>query len=458
MVSRGAALDVNGTLARVTRRRLEQGARFWEITVQGATLSIVTGTSGQPRPSKTRTFTSPQAASDAAERLVWEHLAQGYEEVGGVPRPVPGPRPAPAPRAPTRTTVTSKNGTMEILFSHQTVLTNLLVQEFDTPEAAEEFRDRCIRLQRGGERTVETVPITEEEAARAVEVARAAQAATAAAQGHTVRVDLKKRRWIGTLLDDEVATLQDCTRLIDRIERDAPSLVQIVCDPAIPDHRWAKAITKRRLVSVRSFVFDTPFQTQTRQRRNSLGDLRATLTAFPSLERLFATGTLELSKGSHQTLRELHLLGDPIETSLLEGLGASSWASLERLVISLASDAGPVEGEALCAALARMQAPRLGEVVVSSVADVVSFLGHVLDLAPRWRRLSVQGSVRNEDELLALLEARAGELAGLEELGVPLEDEVSIEDTRRVLRSAPCVKSAAEWAHLTLPAAYKTWG
>ena len=50
------------------------------------------------------------------------------------------------------------------------------------------------------------------------------------------------------------------------------------------------------------FIFDTPFQSDTRQRLNACGDLALVLGAFPSLTRMFYTGTVALSPTAHPTV------------------------------------------------------------------------------------------------------------------------------------------------------------
>src|SRR5215207_2534343 len=84
--------------------------------------------------------------------------------------------------------------------------------------------------------------------------------------------------------------LDVCRELVSAIRARKPRAVHVLGDFPSPGDAWAEALDGVTLDSVKAFVFDTYFQTQTRQRDNSAGDLRATLVACPNLENLFATG------------------------------------------------------------------------------------------------------------------------------------------------------------------------
>ena len=94
-----------------------------------------------------------------------------------------------------------------------------------------------------------------------------------------------------------------CGKLVAHIATMSPRRVQIVCDFASPQDDWATELAGKSFPVVTAFIFDTYFQTQTRQRDNSIGDLAATFGAFPQLARVFATGALALSPCEHANVR-----------------------------------------------------------------------------------------------------------------------------------------------------------
>jgi hypothetical protein len=164
---------------------------------------------------------------------------------------------------------------------------------------------------------------------------------------------------------DEAMPRARVDELVAVLRERAPRAIHVMCDFGVPGQHWPKALEGVTLPSIEAFVFDTFFQTQTRQGANTLGDLRATFVACPNLQRLFASGKSTLSPVEHGALRELCLCGDPLAPALVKALGACKFPKLERLAISLASDAGPVEGTAAIASVLALAAPALREVTLS---------------------------------------------------------------------------------------------
>ncbi|WP_309893599.1 hypothetical protein [Archangium sp.] len=256
-----------------------------------------------------------------------------------------------------------------------------------------------------------------------------------------------------TFKGDDTVPLSVCTQLVKRLAREAPRCVQLVCDLASPAHVWARALQGTTLPSVKAFIFDTPSQTQTRQGENSIGDLAAVLAACPHLERLFATGDLDLSPTRHESLRELYLLGDPLSPVLFDGLGGCQFPRLERLAISLASDAGPVKSQALRQALRELRAPPR-EVHVKGLDHIDQTLEALAlqGLPPSWKVLTLDGSWGDDDdpeELRTLLQRHASAFGTLEHLGLPEDLEVDGVPVR--------TESAPEQRDLFLPSVYETW-
>jgi hypothetical protein len=210
---------------------------------------------------------------------------------------------------------------------------------------------------------------------------------------------------------------------------------------------------------VRAFVLDVSSQTQTRQGRNSIGDLAPTFEALPSLERAFVTGRLSLTACKHRALLELYLLGDPIGEPFLRALGASEFPALRRLVLSLASDAGPGPQGAAISALLALRASELREVHVESLKDVAITLEKLLEhgLPPSWKVLGLSGAVDDERRLLYVLQTHAPRLSELEVLALPLGDEVSASGDEAARALLPNLRDTEEFRELSLPAAYRDW-
>lgn len=91
--------------------------KFWEITVEGLTVSVRYGRIGTVGQSQTKVYTTALDSSAAAEKQVSEKVRKGYQEVAltgsrhttpeeaqgnvsGTPRPPSAPRPASSPSTP----------------------------------------------------------------------------------------------------------------------------------------------------------------------------------------------------------------------------------------------------------------------------------------------------------------------------------------------------------------------
>jgi predicted DNA-binding WGR domain protein len=75
------------------KRRFEfvdgTSSKFWEITVEGASMSVCFGRIGTAGSAKDKTFPSPAEAKREAEKLVSEKTKKGYVEVGASAKPKP---------------------------------------------------------------------------------------------------------------------------------------------------------------------------------------------------------------------------------------------------------------------------------------------------------------------------------------------------------------------------------
>ncbi len=320
-------------------------------------------------------------------------------------------------------------------------------QTFPSPSAAAEHLERVLGLRRR-----EGYVVAE------VREPPAEPASTSDPLASVIAQDPARRRATVTFQGAAVAPGL-CARVFERIEKDAPRCVQVICDPASPGPAFAAAFAGRPLPSVEAFVFDTHFQTVTRQRDNACGDLATLLAALPSVTRVFATGKIVLTGTSHERLRELYLLGDPITAAAVHGLEACRFPALETLGLQLYSDAGIGAQGGVAALLPRLAAPLLRAVHVDAISDVTRFLKELTasPLPATWRTLRFRGQIDDEDELLAVLKLRGPRLGTVARLGLPLVDNLSedaIAAARKLLR---CVVDSGEVPEVLSPATYEDW-
>src|SRR5690606_7494683 len=94
-----------GQEAGMRRFELVEGSssKFWEIAVEGASVTVRFGRIGTNGQTQTKPFADAAAAVKEQDKLVKEKTRKGYVEVGGPPSPdeaAAAPAPAPAPAAP----------------------------------------------------------------------------------------------------------------------------------------------------------------------------------------------------------------------------------------------------------------------------------------------------------------------------------------------------------------------
>lgn len=450
------------------RRRFERvegtSSKFWEIAVDGASHTVRFGRLGTNGQSKTKTFASEGAAKGDADKLAKEKLAKGYREVppeAEAPAKVATTSAAPAKVAATsaapavRTTLKPPRGRSPVVLtlSGARLVTDDVAQDFASAAEAKRHLDGIVRARQKEGYTLGAVDIVADASPEEDEDVHVEEAE---ADEPTVAYD-EHGRWRVTF-DEDAPDVKACRALFAKLRVEAPSVVHVVCDLTSPGTAWSKALADARLPSVKDFIFDTYFETQTRQRENSLGDLRATLDACPSLERVFATGALQITRGSHAKLRELHALGDPLSPTFLRALAAWKLPSLERLVLSLASDAGPGDDDAALVVLTELDAPKLRAVHVDALTDLPGTLGELLasGRVGTWRELRLSGGL-DEDALLEVIERHVDALRGLDLLGLPLADELSSDGDAKLRALCPSVRDLSELPELSLPEAYDGW-
>lgn len=321
------------------------------------------------------------------------------------------------------------------------------VQTFPSPAAAKEHLENVIgRRKKDGYAVESATEIDDNDpaAAEAVDPLRG-----------RLSIDPATKKAIITFKGDKISPRM-CAQIVERLRAAAPSWVQIICDPQSPGDAFPKALDGKPLPSIKAFIFDTHFQTGTRQRENSLGDIAQTLSALPSLERAFFTGKITLRATQHSALRELYLLGDPLKAHALQGLGASSFPALDTLALRLCDDAAPGPEGAAIAAVRAINAPSLRALHIDGIMDVPRFLEDLTSepLPASLSTLCLGGAVDDEDDLLRVLELRAPALAQLETLGLPLSDDLPDDTEERAEAIVGAVADLDDLDEMFLPDTY----
>lgn len=442
--------------------------KFWEIEVIGPQLTVRYGRLDTRGQRKTQRLANAQDAERQAQTLIREKTQKGYVEAAAPAQATATAAPSAAARTPTATapaapapspaikvTLRDRTGEELVLTLHGLFVISgegsaRRVQTLDSASDAKEHFERLVMLRK---KKGFVLIRTEEFSADQLSAPDALEL-----QEFDGKIELAEGRWTLTFRGDvdEKISAELASALVARMVAAAPRCVRIVCDFASPRQAWAQALAGVQLPSLESFILDTHFQSQTRQSANSIGDLAAVLRAGPNLSNLFATGALALSAGTHPSLRALHLLGDPLSRGLLQGLGGSDLPALERLVLSLCSDSGRAEQDALLDALHTLRAPQLRELHLTGLTDVVSFLDRLASraLPPALNVLSVAGAPFELDDLQRVLALRADALRTLSTLGLETKNN---EDLAAARTHGPSLCDARPWRDTTLPSAYASW-
>jgi hypothetical protein len=110
-------------------------------------------------------------------------------------------------------------------------------------------------------------------------------------------------------------------------------------------------------------------------------------------------------------------------------------------------------------AVRSLSAPGLQHIVLEGAQDVVGALRALL-AEPRpgsWTRLSINGSILDEDGLLAALSELRPALSGLRALALPLADDLSSEGDAAARRLVPVLRDIDDEEELLTPTAYEGW-
>lgn len=324
-----------------------------------------------------------------------------------------------------------------------------VVQRFESPHAAREHLDHVLKRRRRDGYPIQTRPLSAEERAGVL-----GPDGEPDALADCVKWDEAQAKMTLTCRGDEFHPRR-CLEVVERAAQLGAQWWQVICDHSSPTG-LSGALRARPLPKLLSFAFDTHFQTVTRQARNMLGDLDGVLAGMPALRRLFATGDLVLRPTTHARLSELYLLADPMRPATLAALGACRFPALEVLGLRVAADAEPPADRALAAALRELSAPALTHLELAGSGDVVGLLTALTagPLPKSWQTLRIEGSLHDEDALLALLTSRAKVFGGLTRLALPL-DEISSDAAEQARRLVPGLVELPELPERLTPSTYR---
>ena len=320
-----------------------------------------------------------------------------------------------------------------------------IVQAFASEEAARSHLEMVLQRRKRSGYTIETQELSEEPALPDPLVG-------------CVEWDQARRNMRVTFKGPEIPAGR-CEQIVARAAENKPLCLHIICDHASPGASLSVALAGVRLPSIRSFIFDTYFQTVTRQANNSPGDLAAVLEAMPELEAAFITGDVLLRPLAHAKLRALFLLADPLALRTLAGLGDSQLPALQTLGLTVCADEEAPADRAIAAALLKIGAPRLTRIDLDGVGDVVALLTALAGqaLPASWQTLRVDGSISDEDALLAVLGKRKQAFARLTALALPLADEVSQDAAEQGAKVVPALTDCDDLPGLLAPTTYAKW-
>jgi hypothetical protein len=212
------------------------------------------------------------------------------------------------------------------------------------------------------------------------------------------------------------------------------------------DPRHVSQLAKALNPSLEAFIFDSPSDTVERQSYNTLGDIGDVLDACPRLQRAFITGCSSMRKTRHEHIRELHLIGNPLDPSVMAALAASTFPALERLVLLQQG----LESVSLARCLRSIDAQRLSHVCIDGV-PVFEFLP-IIGTAPLPWTLCLSDPCLDEmDELLVVLAKHAALRSGKLQLCADklFDDEIA--------HLAELGVAVVDWRDIFLPQAYASW-
>ncbi len=250
-----------------------------------------------------------------------------------------------------------------------------------------------------------------------------------------------------------------CEVVIERANKLGARVLHLLCDSASPGDAFPDALLSVTLETVEVLILDTYWQSLARQRRNYFGDLAEIFEAMPNLDRCFISGAIKATPFAHSRLRELYLLGDPLPEVTVAALAESQLPALEFLGLKLAGEDEPAEGTTVCEGLAGLYAPKLGEVMIEGLADIVGVLGSdaLEGLLRDGSVLSLGGEIDDEDALHAVLRLRKVGLHRLSELALPLADTLSTDGDATAREIINTLVDTDEYPRTMEPTTYLEW-
>jgi hypothetical protein len=126
----------------------------------------------------------------------------------------------------------------------------------------------------------------------------------------------------------ELPTEDAVEKISARLRKDQPRSVIVTIDwRRDPDRRQISQLVKALNPSLNAFIFEAPYD------RRLGTDICEVLEACPNLQRAFLGGASTMRGTRHEQIRELLLMGNQLDASVIPGLAASQFPALETLAL-----------------------------------------------------------------------------------------------------------------------------
>lgn len=390
------------------------------VVVEGKTLSVVVLLGGEILSETQQVHRFGPQAAEAAKAHVWAARERGFDERIGVSgSDAESEGSAPEMLTLYHVAVLPGRGTWQrgalttYLLDGKRLRTNDAIQEFASEDDARSALERMVRPS-------EDYSVTKELVRRSDEGLQ--DQALTDMLTHNV-THFERNEADGRLKIRFREPPNDSSRyseLLKTMVLSEAATLHLYCNAGCsPGDAWTSALTDTEL-PFRHLIFDTYWETLTRQQDHSLGDLALTLERMPNIERMFISGNIRASPLEHSTLRELYLLGDPLDDAVLQALAESSLPSLQKLVLCVRQESAAANDALLLESLLRLKAPALSVLCVYGLSEPLKVAAELARTMPSLRALAAEGSVL-EEELEALTEAELAPLATLAYLELELD-------------------------------------
>lgn len=419
------------------------------VRVDGKTLLVTSRLGGKVTNESRQVHRFAPQAKEAAKAHAWEARERGFDEQKAVESAASSKENVPDTLTLYRVTATAGRGTWQrgdettYLLDGKRLRTNDAIQEFESEDDARSALERMIRPSDG-------YTLQEEQVSREIGGLSGKELTDMLAHNvtHFERSEAEGR--IKIRFRESARDTSRYAELINAMAQSRAATVHLFCEvDGSPNDAWTSALATD--LPFRNLIFDTDWETLTRQQEHSLGDLALTLCHTPNLERMFISGNVRTSPLEHSILRELYLLGDPLNASVLHALAESSLPGLQKLVLCLRQESSADHDVQVVEALRQIAAPALSVLCLYGVDKPIQVAVELARARPSLRALVVDGSILEEQ----LVELTEDDLAALSELAYLELDLEGFEPSPALRERLPHLHALNPGR--ILPAEYESW-